>query len=105
MGKESINRRSFLRKGLAVTAGTAIFPHIVPVSALGRGGFIAPSDRIVMGAIGVGGMGTGNMSNFLAKKAVQFVSVCDVDERHSTRAKELINTRYGNTDARSYIDY
>ena len=58
-----------------------------------------------MGAIGVGGMGTGNMRNFLTKKAVQFVSVCDVDERHNTRAKKLINAAYGNSDARSYMDY
>ncbi|MBI9063159.1 MAG: Gfo/Idh/MocA family oxidoreductase [Marinilabiliaceae bacterium] len=105
MTKESINRRSFLKKGLAATAGAALFPSIVPASALGRNGFVPPSDRIVMGAIGVGGMGTHNMTNFLSKKEVQFVAVCDVDERHNDRAKGLINKQYKNQDARSYGDY
>lgn len=102
MDKKSLNRRSFLKRGLAATAGAALFPSIIPASALGRNGFVAPSDRIVMGAIGVGGMGRGNMHNFLNKKEVQFVSVCDVDERHSSIAKEMINKQYGNKDARSY---
>ncbi|MCT4644299.1 MAG: twin-arginine translocation signal domain-containing protein, partial [Carboxylicivirga sp.] len=91
MEKKPLNRRSFLKKGLAATAGAALFPSIIPASAMGRNGFVAPSDRIVMGAIGVGGMGRGNMAGFLKKKAVQFVAVCDVDERHNTMAKNMIN--------------
>jgi len=102
MEKKPLNRRSFLKRGLAATAGAALFPSIIPASAMGRNGFVAPSDRIVMGAIGVGGMGRGNMRGFLKSKAVQFVAVCDVDERHNAMAKKMINETYGNKDARSY---
>ncbi len=105
MSKRAINRRSFLKKGLAASAAGAFLPHIIPASALGRNGFVAPSNRIVIGGIGLGGMGMGNMNSFLRKKEVQFVSVCDVDTAHNEAAQKLINQRYGNNDARSYTDF
>ncbi len=105
MNKSKINRRSFLRKGLVATAGSAIIPHVIPASAMGLGGFVPPSDRIVIGAIGLGGMGRANMNSFLKKKEIQFVSVCDVDTAHGEAAIKTINAHYGNSDARSYRDY
>ena len=38
----------------------------------------APSNRVVMGCVGLGGMGMGNMRGFPNKKDVQIVAVCDV---------------------------
>ena len=57
------NRRRDFLKGLAggVAAG---FPAIVPSCALGRDGYVAPSEKIVMGAIGVGRQGSGDMRAF-----------------------------------------
>ena len=46
-------RRRFLKHAAGVTAGAVAFPYVVPSSALGKAGTIAPSNRIVMGAIGV----------------------------------------------------
>ena len=70
------------------------------------GGKLPPSDRIVMGAIGVGSQGTGNMQNFLRRiKDVQFVAVCDVDSKHSDNAKRLIDETNKNTDCRTHGDY
>ena len=48
--------RELIRRaaGAAGTMGAALFPAIVPASALGRGGRTAPSNRIVLGHIGVG---------------------------------------------------
>lgn len=100
--KNSINRRKFLKRGLAATAGVALFPTVVPASAMGRGGYVAPSDRIVMGAIGVGAMGSGNMRNLLKDKRVQYVAVCDVDDLRCESGMKMINEKYGNNDARSY---
>ncbi|HID21206.1 MAG TPA: gfo/Idh/MocA family oxidoreductase, partial [Planctomycetaceae bacterium] len=60
--RRRITRRRFLRAAAQGTAaGTCawIAPSIVPASALGRGGTIAPSNRITMGLIGCGGHGTG----------------------------------------------
>ncbi len=90
MSKSSINRRSFLKKGLVATAGSAFLPQIIPASTMGNSGFVVPMDRLVMGAIGVGGMGTANMNRFLKKKEVQFVAVCDVATAHNSISIALI---------------
>ena len=97
-----VSRRGFLR-GTAVAALGA--PYVLSYSVSAGQGRPAASDRIVMGAIGVGSMGTGNMRNFLGKSEVQFVAVCDVDERHSSRAKDIIDKHYGNKDCETYLDY
>ncbi len=81
--KESINRRQFLTKAAGVTLGAMSFPYIVPSSVLGKGGSVAPSDRIVMGCIGLGGQGTHNMKMFMRSPEVQMVAVCDVETQSS----------------------
>jgi len=103
---DKATRRDFLRRTATVATGAMILPQIIPSTAMGMGGKLPPSDRIVMGAIGLGGMGTGNMSNFLRQaKDVQFVAVCDVDTKHSVNAKRIIDEFYKNSDCRIYGDY
>jgi len=104
MSKEN-SRRDFIRSSLSAVAGTIILPSIIPGSALGRNGFTAASDRIVMGAIGTGSQGIGNLKEFLNFKEVQFVSVCDVDTKHQDNAQTIINQKYSNADCRKYKDY
>lgn len=89
------SRRSFIKKSAALTAGAVGFPYIIPSSALGLNGSVAPSNRTVIGCIGVGSQGTGNMRNFLRKDRAQIVAVCDVDANHRDRAVNLVNERYG----------
>lgn len=98
-------RRSFLRNSLSVVAGTIVLPHIIPSSALGMNGVVPPSDRIVMGSIGVGAQGTGNMKNFLKFKEVQYVAVCDLDSKHLEKASAIVNKLYSNEDCRVHKDY
>ena len=102
---ERMTRRNFLKKSSAVTAASAAFPYFVPSSALGKAGTVAPSNRIVMGAIGVGSMGTGDMKGFLRRDQVRMVAVCDVDKSHSSRAKGIVDQKYGNKDCATYPDY
>ena len=55
----SLPRRRFLQTALAATAGAAIAaPMIIPSSALGKDGAVAPSERITVGGIGIGNRGT-----------------------------------------------
>ncbi|MHC4510921.1 MAG: Gfo/Idh/MocA family protein [Planctomycetota bacterium] len=75
-----IDRRGFLKGAATAAVGAMGFPCIVPLSALGGAAAVAPSSRITMGSIGVGGMGTNNMRAFLAQSDVQVVAVCDVVE-------------------------
>ncbi|MGH2270596.1 Gfo/Idh/MocA family protein [Anaerohalosphaeraceae bacterium U12dextr] len=100
-----INRRSFLRKASAAFAGAVGFPYLISPSALGKNGYIAPSNRITMAAIGCGSMGRGNMDSFLQIPEVQIVAVCDVDQNHLRNAKNAVDRHYGNQDCRSYGDY
>lgn len=99
------SRRSFLRNSISAVAGTIILPHIIPSSALGMNGQLPPSDRIVMGSIGVGAQGTGNMRNFLKFKEVQYVAVCDLDSNHLDKASSIVNKLYNNADCRKHKDY
>lgn len=96
----TITRRTFL-KGASAAALSA--PFIVPASALGRAGRPAPSERIVIGCIGVGGMGKGNMRSFLRRGGVQVVAVCDVDDGRTRNARDIVEKHYrGDADKRGY---
>jgi len=104
-GKTGINRRKFLAKVAGTAAGAAAFSYFVPSSALGKAGTVAPSNRIVMGAIGVGSKGTRNMLTFTSRADVQMVAVCDVDAGHRDNAANRINANYGNRDCAAYNDF
>ena len=96
-----MKRRDFLKVGV----GAVSFPYLIPSSAMGKAGAVAPSNRIVMGAIGTGSMGTGDLRGFLGKNDVQFVAVCDVDSANKNRAKKHVDGKYGNQDCAEYDDY
>jgi len=81
------------------------FPYVVSSSALGGAGNIAASDRIVMGCIGVGSQGSGNMGGFLGKKEVQVVAVCDIDKNKREQAKKRVDDKYKNNDCKAYLDF
>ena len=89
----------------AAAIGAAGFPHIIPSSVFGRPYAPAPSDRIVMAGIGFGMMGIPNMEAFLEKDEVQWVAVCDIDEEHLKRARDIVNQKYGNADCTVYRDF
>ena len=105
MRKNDISRRGFLKTVGAVTAGAAAFPYVIPSSALGADGNVAPSNKIVMGAIGTGGQGSGNMRAFMANPRVQMVAVCDVDTGRRNAAKETVDKNYGNTGCAAFNDF
>jgi len=99
-----VSRRRFL-KGAAAATTTIAFPTIIPASAYGAQGKTAPSNRIVMGCIGTGSQGTGNLGRFLNYDDLQFVAVCDVDKKHRDNAANMINQKNGNKDCATYNDF
>ena len=101
----TITRRKFLKRATAAAAGVAGLPYLIPSSALGKAGSVAPSNRVVVGVIGTGGMGTGDLRGFLNKEEVQLVAVCDVDTDHRNRARDMVNEKYGNNDCAAYNDF
>jgi predicted dehydrogenase len=98
--KSSLSRRAFLGR----TAALAAVPYIVPGSVFGRNGAVPPSERIILGGIGLGGRGTGVMNWMLPEKDVQFVAICDPQRQRRQRIKEIVDARYGNKDCVMYHD-
>jgi len=105
MRKKNINRRQFLKKVGSAAVGATGFAYIVQGSALGKDGHVAASNRIVMGCIGMGGRGTGNMKGFTGTGEVQVVAVCDVDADRLKRAQELLASKYNNKNCAAYHDF
>ncbi|HWQ92576.1 MAG TPA: Gfo/Idh/MocA family oxidoreductase, partial [Clostridia bacterium] len=99
---DGIPRRTFLRRALATASCLAAVPTVIPASALGRGGFVAPSERIVLGGIGLGPRGTHVLRWMMAEKDVQFVAVCDPQKSRREAVKRMVDTQYNNTDCAVY---
>lgn len=58
-------------------------------------GGVPPSERIRMGFIGLGGMGTGRLNEFLKHDDVEAVAVCDLDTKHLDRAVGIVEKARG----------
>jgi hypothetical protein len=101
MKKPVRNRRAFLAK----TSLGGIAPLFIPSSALGRDGFTAPSERIVMAVIGTGGRGTSDMQAFMKFPQVQLAAVCDPVVSHRNNAKEIVHRHHKSNDCQDYRDF
>src|SRR5690349_2514077 len=82
------SRRQFLATTLSGAAAAIAAPTIIPSSAIGRDGAVAPSERIIVGGIGIGNRGTYDLGCFLEQKDVQFAAVCDVKEVRRVAVKK-----------------
>ncbi len=102
---KEIHRRQFLKTSAAVTGAAVMAPMIIPSSALGRDGAVSPSERIVVGGIGIGNRGTYDLSCFLQQKDVQFVAVCDVKEKRRQTVKAIADEQYENKNCDTYRDF
>jgi len=78
---EKNTRRKFLKNTATIIAGFSIVPRHV----LGKG-FIAPSDQLTKGIIGLGGMGRGH----IGYAGTRVVAICDIDKNHLLSAEKLI---------------
>jgi hypothetical protein len=105
MPNEQLPRRKFLKGTLSAASVAAVAPTIIPSSALGRDGAVAPSERIVMGGIGIGNRGSYDLGCFLEQKDVQFVSICDVKEGRRIAVKKMIDTANQNENCTMFRDY
>lgn len=87
----AINRKEFLK-----VTGTAALLTIIPRQVMGGAGFIAPSDQLTKGIIGVGGMGRGHYDY----GGTRLVSVCDVDSLRLAAAVKAAPDK-----VKAYSDY
>src|SRR5512136_3172261 len=99
-----ISRRDFIKAAGLVSAAVAL-PTFIPASALGRGGAVAPSERIRVGGIGLGNQGGGDFGGFLGSPDVQYLAVCDVRKNVRDGKKAQADERYKNKDCAAYNDF
>ena len=76
--QSNLSRRDFVGKTMAATAGFTIVPSFA-VSGLG---YKAPSDKLNIACVGIGGMG---FSNLKQMETENIVALCDVDWKYSDR--------------------
>lgn len=75
-----MSRRKFLSSGAKVAVGLSI----VPSSILGKSfGYTAPTDKLNIAAVGIGGMGHANIKN--VEKTENIVALCDVDWKYAKK--------------------
>src|SRR3989337_1421413 len=101
---QAVHRRRFLKSALGAGAA-ALAPQIIPSSALGRDGAVAPSERIVVGGIGIGNRGSYDLGCFLEQKDVQFVAVCDIKAARRLAIKKMVDERHGTQKCEMYRDF
>ncbi|NLX56122.1 MAG: Gfo/Idh/MocA family oxidoreductase [Planctomycetaceae bacterium] len=96
-------RRRFLKTTLKAST-LLIAPQVIAATALGRDGAVAPSERIVMGGIGIGNRGTYDLDCFLQQPDVQYVAIADAKAARREAAKKMVDDKNGNQDCATYRD-
>ena len=80
-------------------------PLFIPASVLGRNGAVPPSERVIVGGIGIGRRGGYDLSCFLPQKDVQFVAVADIKKKRQGEVKAIVDKHYGNEKCETYRDF
>ncbi len=84
------SRREFIKNTAIATAGFFIVPRFV----LGKG-YVAPSDRLIVAGIGVGGKGESDIMSFYKSGKADIGFLCDVDDRRAaTSIKNFPKAKY-----------
>jgi len=94
------SRRSFLKTTALAAAGFMIVPRHV----LGGRGFLAPSDRLIVAGVGVGGKGQSNLSNIHKGGKADIAFLCDVDDRRAANSVKNFPSAKYYKDYREMLD-
>jgi len=78
-------KTTFSRRGFLGAVGTGLGSSFTVM----RGG-PGPNERIVLGMIGVGMMGTARLEGFMKHADVEIAAICDVDQNHRERAADEV---------------
>jgi hypothetical protein len=98
---QQFTRRNFL----ATTAGALTAPLFLPSKALGRGGSVAPNEKIAIGSIGLGSRGSDHLRTLLPRSDVQVIAVCDVFRSKAEKAQQKVAEHYGAPGCKAYQDF
>jgi predicted dehydrogenase len=94
---KAISRRVFIKQGSAAAFSLAYLPAAVRK--------VAPSDRVRIAHIGLGGMGNNHLQWFAALPEAEIVALCDVDQDHLNSTLQTLKTLQPGTTAQGYADF
>jgi hypothetical protein len=102
--QNNMNRRHFVKNSLKASAATTLglvgFPTIVPASVFGKN---APSNKINIGAIGVGRISRDHdMFETLQYDHARIMAVCDLDSKRLLDGKKYVNDFYTKKTGKEY---
>lgn len=108
----NMKRRAFIRNAAGVVTSAISLPTLIPASALGKNGFVSPSDRINLAFIGAGNQAENDVKGFLPDKRVQITTICDLNKKSTgywdgrvggrEYIMELVNDFYSKENNKSY---
>jgi len=104
---KKMKRREFIKKSSLGTGGLLISPTLLPSSVNWKGA----NDRLLIGHIGMGSRGTGELSNYFLKlEGSRSVAMCDVYRNRRKKAAELAQSYYKThgisaPECTTYLDY
>lgn len=96
----SNSRRDFIKNTAVTAAGFFIVPRFV----LGGKGYIAPSDRLQVAGIGVGGKGESDIMSFFKSGKADIAFLCDVDDRRAANSVKAFPKAKYYRDYREMLD-
>ncbi len=99
--KKEFTRRTFINNSAKIAAGAAALAGAVGTAKAAATELssetttVSPNDKIHLGLIGCGGMGSYNLSDFLRVPEVECLAIADVDEEHRSRGMSFVEERRG----------
>ncbi|WP_406823722.1 Gfo/Idh/MocA family protein [Pedobacter sp. KACC 23697] len=98
--KTTSNRRDFIKTSAIAAAAFMIVPRHV----LGGTGYLAPSDRLLVAGIGVGGKGQSDLDMFYKSGKADIAFLCDVDDRRAANSVKAFPKAKYYKDWREMLD-
>jgi len=77
-----VSRRKFIKSSAVAATGFMVVPRHV----LGGTGYTAPSDKLIIAGVGVGGKGAGDINSFYESGKAEIAFLCDVDDRRAANS-------------------
>ena len=101
MRTTTVTRRDFLRSAAQAGAVLAI-PTIVPATVLGKDGAVPPSEKILVGCIGIRGRGMHDLKWMIGEPDVRVLAICDLQKKQRLAVKQFVDNTYGTSDCQMY---
>ncbi|WP_293786149.1 Gfo/Idh/MocA family oxidoreductase [uncultured Pedobacter sp.] len=98
--KNTSNRRDFIKTSAIAAAAFMIVPRHV----LGGTGYLAPSDRLLVAGVGVGGKGQSDLDMFYKSGKADIAFLCDVDDRRAANSVKAFPKAKYYKDWREMLD-